>query len=289
MCKTPYRGRRRHSSVLLDCDVLHRHIARGNWTHADLANKAGLATRTIANIMAGRRVQASTATRIAEALGVAVSQLTPAARGEKSADPFGMPIGAEWKCAQVLGPWVTVPNGLQYRVCRMEHRHMEGRFGRGKFYDLRTVPERLRPNMDECLTRHAKVCHAVGPHPNLIDNLSCVPHELGQGWWVIDRWADVTPLGQLLGQDFENGPPATWVLIGILDGLLRLHECGVVFRELTPDRVLLNLTSQAVMLTDFELAKLLKDVPSVSAAWDGRSGNSLSSSRGAQQSMREAG
>jgi serine/threonine protein kinase len=53
----------------------------------------------------------------------------------------------------------------------------------------------------------------------------------------------------------------------ILIGLQELHQSKMFFRELAPDRVYLSDDFRKCTLTDFELAKVLQKVPTVSGPW----------------------
>ncbi len=58
------------------------------------------------------------------------------------------------------------------------------------------------------------------------------------------------------------------VMREIVDALARLHESGVVMRELAPSRILITAETFRAVLSDFELAKLLSGAPTVSPDGD---------------------
>lgn len=84
---------------------------------------------------------------------------------------------------------------------------------------------------------------------------------------VIDEWVGKSTLAERL----EDGP---WpvehlprLLLGISRGLQALHDAKIIFRELSPARVLISDRNETPVLTDFELGKLLESSHSVSSAW----------------------
>jgi serine/threonine-protein kinase len=88
-----------------------------------------------------------------------------------------------------------------------------------------------------------------------------------EGWWVIDAWVG----NESLEQKLQAGPWPVERLPGMLQqvasGLDALHRAGVIMRELAPSHVLLTDDLTRAVITDFELAKLLAEVPSVSGEW----------------------
>jgi serine/threonine protein kinase len=88
-------------------------------------------------------------------------------------------------------------------------------------------------------------------------------------WWVLDRWVDGHSLESLL-EEGKQFSPAEVFKIGrqILLGLSDLHSHKIIVRELSPERIIYNEQDESVVLTDFEMAKLMdKGVPSVSGRW----------------------
>ena len=252
--------------VRLDPAKLDRHLLRRGWTKERLALEADVARTTVFSVLRGNAVFIRTAKRIADALESEISELTVTERTESDRD-YSMPGTEEWECIQPLTAWNEAANGLQYRMCRMQHRFDPSRQGRGKFYDIKHVPEQRRIKMRHYLLRHSTVCSRVNPHPNIIDHFSCVLSENSEWCWVIDRWIDAAPLSELIRDNSLSGRLVPGVCQDVLTGLTRLHDCEIVFRELSPSRILVDPESGHVVLTDFELAKLLGDAPSVSADW----------------------
>jgi serine/threonine protein kinase len=53
----------------------------------------------------------------------------------------------------------------------------------------------------------------------------------------------------------------------IAEGLRQLHDAKIIRRELSPESIVLPAAGPSVVLTDFELAKLLDGNPTVSEDW----------------------
>jgi serine/threonine protein kinase len=188
---------------------------------------------------------------------------------EPPADPSGPWSGApEWEWMGYLDQGRLAANGLYFIVCRMKHRHTANKSGRGKFYQLGWMPVAKREGMRHQLSRHADVCAKVGVHPHIAVNHTSTPATNDEGWWVIDEWVGERTLAERLYAD------GSWprdklprLLFEIAQGLQSLHENNIVFRELAPSRVLISDKDGHAVLTDFELAKLLDGIPSVSGDW----------------------
>jgi serine/threonine protein kinase len=183
--------------------------------------------------------------------------------------PVRLPTGVpwEWEIDTSLGPGARASNGLHFFIYRMKHRHTADRAGRGKFYQLSGLASDERTKQREYLQRHPAVCNQIGRHPNLAETESSTPIINEEGWWVVDRWT----CGQSLSDTLSRGPvPADWLpmlMLQIANGLSALHGAGIVMRELAPARVLVDIPRSIVVLTDFELAKLLKGATTVSRDW----------------------
>lgn len=175
-----------------------------------------------------------------------------------------------WEISQYLGPFKQAPNGLSYRIVKLSHKFIEGKFARAKFYDIVHINPQMRDQFREHLTRHPRVCQQIGKHPNIAENLDVFPIENQSGWWVIDSWIDGTSMEDLCSDRTLTFDVNFLQQIGscILSGLSAMHEAGVIFRELAPDKVWVSSKSDQAVLTDFELAKLTNGAPSVSDKWE---------------------
>ncbi len=259
------RGQERDGLVRIDTGKLERLMLRKRLTKSQLAEKAEVARNTLLRALRGQGIFASSAMRLARAVGINVDELV-VADGREQAIEAAAETG-EWAIDDYLGPWVTASNDLQFRVCRMRHRFIAGRLGRGKCYDLLNPSTRNRERLQECLVRHPTVSERIGPHPHVVENLSAAPGTGDDTWWVVDRWVEGLTLEQhLCGNPLEHDK-LPGLMLGIAKGLEALHAANVVFRELAPSRVILLRENGRPILADFELAKLLDGAPTVSADW----------------------
>lgn len=227
---------------------------------------AEVSRKRISEAENGATIGARTAGLLAEKLSeklartVTVEDLVGAEKDSESRNARG-----EWDPIAPPEPFTLAPNGLQWRVQKLKHTSVHNRYGRGKFYDLSHLTSTHQSDFQKYLVaRHAEVCDAVGAHPNIARNLSVYQEPTAtRTWWVVDEWLEAPTLEECL----ERGPlPAATLKRTMKDvaaGLARFHEVGIVRRNLTPASVLL--TEGAAVLTDFELARLPGNVPTVSA------------------------
>lgn len=240
--------------------ITHRMRQRG-WTAEELASRADVSVGTIFNLLNKHKaVFLSTAIRIQKALGV--EQLDELLWQADSAEPDRIETIQEWNVAEVLTPWITASNQLQFHICRLEHQHLKRR-ARGKRYELRAMSSADQERCRSLFLRHAEVCAAIRSHPHIIRNLTTYPASDRRAWWVIDEWVE----GQTLAELLAAGPISrelSWRwLLQIAEALQALHLVGIIRRELTPQCILV--CDGIVVLTEFELAKLLDGSPSVAS------------------------
>lgn len=258
--------------IYLDPDIIDRHLLRRGWTLTELSNllpktaSEGTRYKNLQRIRQRHGVLPSFAFAIAKELHTDVlNLLAPWERLYKA--PIADGHVPEWEHAGYLRRGHHVPNGLFFIECRMRHRFTADLLGRGKFYHLSLIRPDQRQELTHKLARHADVCHAVGLHPNIAVNLSSRPTHSEDGWWVIDDWVGEKNLEELLKSQSWPQDKLASLLLQIASGLAALHNARVVMRELAPSRVLLTGDLTRAVITDFELAKLLRDVPTVSATW----------------------
>ena len=113
------------------------------------------------------------------------------------------------------------------------------------------------------MLRHADVCTRIGKHPNIAEHKMAFQDQRDKRrWWVWDEWIDgAVTLEDRLNSGPLRGQELMRCMTGIAAGLQILHKNGIVRRDLSPKFVLL--TEKRVVLTDFELAKLLDGSPTV--------------------------
>jgi serine/threonine protein kinase len=173
------------------------------------------------------------------------------------------------------GPVQTAANGLQWRVCELEHELLPSarasgkvptnKRSRAKLYDLSEFADdslQWEKKMSY-LHRHAKVCSQIGEHPNIARNNDAFQHPNDRRqYWVLDEWIDDSQsLDERLTQGPLRGEDLMRCMNGMAKGLQVLHQQGIVRRELSPKFV--QLSPSRVVLTDFELAMLLDGSPTV--------------------------
>ncbi|MDZ4779938.1 MAG: protein kinase [Planctomycetia bacterium] len=174
----------------------------------------------------------------------------------------------EWDVLEPVEGEQRTTNGLHFDVWKLRHRHVAGRIGRGKCYDLSQLSTNDRARLRSHLTRHSQVCDKVGSHPNIARNLSATEWEHGGFWWVIDEWVDGRKLSALLAPMLLTPGGLPKIMRQIASALETMHAAGIVRRELSPRFVFIRNADEAAVLTDFELAKLLDGAPTVSPQAD---------------------
>lgn len=220
---------------------------------------------TVIRAFAGHPIRIRTARDLAKALRVAsLEELLPEDDSTAADQPE---YCGEWEVTSQLSGWITEANGLQYRICRLQHRFIADRPGRGKEYDLQNPVTRERERIEHYLCRHAAVSEKLRGDPHFAETLNTFPAADRQSWWVVDRLIEGTTLQARLQSGPLARPELAHVMKGVLDSLEALHRAGIVFRELAPRRVLLAQADDRVLLTDFELARLLDSQHSVSTSW----------------------
>lgn len=249
-----------------NADAIRARIRDLGWSQNELGQQSEVDPGTISRMLKhGEGVSRVNARKIATALDGPVAHYFLQRREPEPDRLFRLPNTEEWSVAEILSEVIAVPNGLRFQVCRMEHRSIPERQGRGKYYYFSGVRAAEKPKREQMLKRHASVSSKIGVHPNIALNLSAVPTIDGLGWWVIDFWVPGHTLDERLVD--PTPPPIDLPRLArdMLAGLAALHEHGIVFRELSPSRVILADDGRAV-LTDFELAKLTDGAPTVKPA-----------------------
>ena len=259
----------RDGLVHFDKHKLDELRVRKGFSKTKLAEAADVSRNTVRKALESGGVFPNSALAIAKALELddPIPLLLSRDKEDPAAEMGEFLIGAQWRPAEYLGPWITASNGLQFRICRMQHDFEETRQGRGKWYDLLHLSTRNRESRRTHLIRHPEVCERIGLHPHLVDNLSNSPGKDDESWWVVDRWIE----GETLAERLSGAPYPREQLARLMReialGLDALHTEKVVFRELAPSRVIVAQKDGRAILTDFELAKLLDTAPTVSADW----------------------
>ncbi|MBI3464774.1 MAG: protein kinase, partial [Planctomycetes bacterium] len=228
--------------------------------------------RTVKAIINGEPAFLNSAKVVATLLGAEdlVSVLHPELLGEIGPPSgWGSPLEffatvGEWDVLEPIAGVQKTANGLSYDVWKVRHRHVPGRLGRAKCYDLNRLSTKDRTRLREYLTRHSQVCDRVGAHPHIAQNRSAIAWEHSAMWWVVDEWVEGELLSAVLGERRLLAERIPTLMRQIASGLEALHAAQIIRRELSPRFVIVRKTDGSAVLTDFELAKLLDGAPTVS-------------------------
>lgn len=255
--------KRKHRTVSLNPDAVVRLMDDELWSIEKLASHADLSPGTVSAAINGKHpVYWSTAENLRKAFKL--DSLEPLLHSDAvAATNEDSPRIHEWLLDRPESKWITASNQLQFRIWRLQHEHLP-KYGRGKCYDLEGMATEERSRCRSHLLRHAEVCSKIGRHPNIITNVTTCESPQKNGWWVIDEWIDGVTLSERMRQGSIDRREAIEISLQIAAGLNALNQCGIVRRELTPQSILLESNTNRVVLTEFELAKLLDGSPTVS-------------------------
>ena len=254
----------------VDVYALKRLLAANGWAQEDLCHETGITKATARRLIAGGPARMSTLRSIAQELGVEPIDLIDASEYERpqEAEAATPEIEtSEWLPGRPLTEVQTTSNGLQYRIFRMQHRHQPTRFGRGKRYEFAHLADEAQEQLKDRFVRHMEVCDRIGRHPQFPICYATYPEKEDRVWWVIDEWVDGPTLAERLAEGTPSLPVAAKWSSNLAAGLSAMHELGIVRRELSPENVLVCETDDVLQLTDFELAKLAGNLPTVSEQW----------------------
>lgn len=226
----------------------------------ELIRQTDLTLRTGRRALSGRSIRFSTAREIADALGIEGLAEIANIRADEipdqiSAEPNRSGVN-EWNVAQWLTEWHRASNGLNYQICRMQHAHVPESQARGKCYELNFLSDAERRRIQTALVRHPRICQRVGRHANIITNITTVADERQNCWWVIDEWISETTMARYLDGKQLPTTNLSPILRQVAEGLQTLHKADIVWRELSPDNILMK-DDHSPVLCEFELGKLL--------------------------------
>lgn len=257
-------AKRQNREFELDGNRVAELMRQKGWTIEDLAAKAILSPRTISSVLNGTRpCNQKTGHKICVALKVDnIEELLP--QSDQSHDDKSQIH--EWFLEQPLTKnWITASNQLQFRIWKLKHEHLS-KYARGKCYDLEGMASAERERCQTLLLRHAEVCTRIGHHAHIINNLTTCEAPSRDRWWVVDEWVEGSTLSESLNSTKFSTVETQKVLRQIADGLNAFHRHGIARRELSPQTILIRQEDGNVVLTEFELAKLLDGSPTVSSS-----------------------
>ena len=246
----------------LDGEIVADLMLKQGLTVESLATKAVLSPNTISSVLNGTRpCNQKTGHKIRVALKVASIEELLKRRDRKQESRSQI---HEWLLEQPLTKnWVTASNQLQFRIWKLKHEHLS-KYARGKCYDLEGMASAERERCRDSLLRHAEVCTRIGNHVHIINNVTTCEAPSRDRWWVIDEWVEGVTLSDLLDSAEFPMTEKQKVIRQIAEGLNAFHSHSIVRRELSPETILIQQDSREVVLTEFELAKLLDGSPTVS-------------------------
>ncbi len=263
--------------LLICVPTLKKCLLAKEWTVEDFCRQTDITKATARRLLSGGPSRVSTLRPIAHELGVAMIDLvdpveyedTEANKVSDCDDSETEPSSSEWIAGRPLTNVQNTSNGLQYRVFRMKHRHQPSRFGRGKRYEFAHLSDEAQHQLKSRLVRHIEICDLLIRHEHFPICYATFPESSGDAWWVVDEWVDGSSLAEWL-LEIEGPVPlhttACWAM-QLAKALSAIHEASVIRRELSPRNLLVRASDDLLMLTDFELAKLSGNLPTVSSHW----------------------
>ena len=235
----------------------------------ELRKAAGISKETWRNIRNEQDIWMDSAKSVADAL--AEKSLLAITHPSKLAELSGMYADrtagaglADWEPHTPQSGRIEASNGLKYWVWMLKQRFEKEKFARGKQYDLRPLPTKEQDRMIHYLTRHGDVCNLVGASSRFPQHMTTEPDDDGQAWWVIDEWTPGTTLADAIANERLEKDSVPRIMREIAEGLKTLHQAKVIRRALSPQTIILQDPDDSVVLTDFELGKLLDGSPTVS-------------------------
>lgn len=248
-------------TVPISAELLLNQLRQRGWSIEELWRKSEVSTESISRYLRGdAKVFWGTAEALRQAFELdSIDELVDQPRNATTR----IRRINEWLIDEVQSRWITASNQLQYRIWKLQHEHLP-KFSRGKFYDLEGMSTDERERCHAALLRHAMVCTKIGSHANIIRNVSTCQADDSKGWWVIDEWIEGRTLKLLLEEGSMSRLTAQQFGIAIAEAMSVLHANNIVRRELTPQCLIVEQQSERIVLTEFELAKLLDGSPTVS-------------------------
>jgi len=244
-------------------------LTLGFKSQEQLSEQTTMSRRTFSRYLSMGQMPQDCLSELSKVLKIDASLLQPLTKTQRARQTApSLPIPLDYETLEVVAVGCKAANGLSYDIYKLKSSAIPNALSRGKFYQLAGVSPSSRGELIHRLQRHGTVCEMLDS-PYVAKFRTAIPLDGNLAWWVLDRWVDGQSLESLLeeGKQFSL---AEVFKIGqqILLGLSDLHRHKIIVRELSPERVIYNGQDESVVLTDFEMAKLMdKGVPSVSGRW----------------------
>jgi tRNA A-37 threonylcarbamoyl transferase component Bud32 len=118
--------------------------------------------------------------------------------------------------------------------------------------------EQIAAAQADLLVREARTMGSLKVHPNRVTVFDLV--RTGAGWFLVMDYIAGGPLSGLTAPD----RPLDWVravryVLGAAEGLMEVHERGILHRDIKPENILLDPERDVAVLTDFGLAAHFAD------------------------------
>ena len=264
------RKKKRTGLVTLDPSAVLLRMCDQNIAPTDLRGKEKrlfVSGETWQRIFDGGEIRMQSAFDVAKGLGVPLRSLLHAKTllelnaGETLLEPGDrLP---DWRIEEPCRHG-EASNGLTYFVWWLKHRVERDRYARGKRYDVSELRREEQERVADYLARHGEVCEKVGGLPQFPQHYTVQPDPDGKSWWCLDRWTPGEPLDELIYREGVPKAVQPKIMRDIAKGLAALHKAGVIYREMsTRSIIVVDADKGNVVLTDFELGKMLDSSPTV--------------------------
>ena len=182
-----------------------------------------IAIGTVEAAERGEGILLDSAVNIAKKLGKSLGELLDAS--ELPRDLRAKWIH-EWEEVRPLVEQYVSSNGLSVEIWQLRHRYLD-RFARGKRYELEKLSNKEKSRIEHCLRRHPEVCGRFQGNPHIPVNLTALPSDQDDCWWVIDEWTPGVSLSKILASDRVPLERVCRIVAGIAEGLAAMHGLGI--------------------------------------------------------------
>jgi len=149
------------------------------------------------------------------------------------------------------------PNGLNFTIYKVKDLNT-GVTHRGKYYDWSPMDKRAQAVWIEQIQRHKNALAALSTDKRIHPIITAVEDGESFGYLVVEGWIDHPTLSLLLS-DAQGVKKVNLnqLMLNLALGLRSVHRSRFVHRELSPKSVFVDVDESDVVITNFELAKML--------------------------------
>jgi serine/threonine protein kinase len=149
------------------------------------------------------------------------------------------------------------PNGLNFTVYRVKDLNT-GINHRGKYYDWSPMNRRVQTVWTEQVQRHKNALAVLSTDRRIHRIITAIEDAENFGYLVVESLIKSPTLGQLLNNTQElRKVNLDQLMLNLALGLRSVHRSRFVHRELSPKSVFVEVDENDVVITNFELAKML--------------------------------